>query len=98
MTRGELAFLSQAHAVAFTAIAAPDLRCAPVAAAFALREAAAADMPVMVPACTLFVESIRASRGRLPEVADAGRQLRDAVAMAMAFVPVDAGRVDIHGP
>lgn len=99
MTRSELAFLSQAHAVALTAIVAPETGTpAPMAAAFALREAAEAELPGLAPDCTRFVESLRASRGRLAEVAIAGRHLRTAVLQAMAFVPVDAGRVDIHGP
>lgn len=97
MTRGELAFLSQAHAVAMTAMVAGESRVCPVAAAFALREAAAVDLPGLVPACTRFVEDIRASHGHLDRVAAAGRVLRDAVALAMAFVPHDIGRVDIHG-
>lgn len=97
MTRAELQFLSQAHAVALLAMVAPETRAVPLAAAFALREAAAQDLPEFVPVCTRFVEHLRASRGILAPVAAAGRALRDDVSRAMAFVPRDAGRVDIHG-
>jgi hypothetical protein len=98
VTRAELAFLSQAHAVALTAMVAPETGTpAPMAAAFALREAAAEELPDLVPDCTRFVESLRESRGRLAEVAIAGRHLRTAVLHAMAFVPHDLNRVDIHG-
>lgn len=97
MTRSELAFLSQAHAVALTAMVAPETRDVPMAAAYALREAAALDMPDFVPSCTRFVEHLRASHGVLGPVAAAGRALRDDVTRAMVFVPRDAARVDIHG-
>jgi hypothetical protein len=98
LTRSELRILSDAHAVALAAMVAPETGTpAPMAAAFALSEAAAVDLPAFAPACTRFVESLRASRGRLPEVAIAGRHLRTAVLHAMAFVPHDAQRVDIHG-
>ena len=97
MTRSELALLSHAHAVALTAMVAPESRIAPVAAAFALHEAAANDLPSFAPACARFVEDIRASHGRLDQVRRAGVALRDAVSRAMAFVPHDQHRVDIHG-
>jgi uncharacterized membrane protein len=98
MTRSELRILSDAHAVALAAMVAPETGTpAPMAAAFALREAAATDLPEFAPDCTRFVEALRDSRGRLVEVATAGRQLRTAVLHAMAFVPHDIGRVDIHG-
>ncbi len=98
MTRSELRILSDAHAVALAAIVAPETGTpAPMAAAFALCEAAVTDLPEFVPDCTRFVESLRASRGRLTEVAIAGRHLRTAVLHAMAFVPHDLHRVDIHG-
>lgn len=98
MTRSEQAFLSQAHAVAMTAVAAADSRVAPDRkAAFALPQAAAVDLPGLVPACNRFVEDIRASHGHLDRVAAAGRAFRDSVLLAMSFVPHDIGRVDIHG-
>jgi DNA-binding FadR family transcriptional regulator len=97
MTRSELRVLSEAHAVALAAMTAPETRIAPMAAAFALQEAAAVDLPGFAPDCTRFVEALRQSCGRLDEVARAGRVLRDAVARGMAFRPCDAARVDIHG-
>ena len=97
MTRSELRVLSDAHAVALTAMVAPESRIAPVAAAFALHEAAAADLPSFAPACARFVEELRASHGRLDQVRRAGFCLRDAVSRAMAFVPIDQHRADIHG-
>ncbi len=98
MTRSELRILSDAHAVALAAMVSIETGTpAPMAAAFALREAAESDLPGFAPACTRFVESLRASRGRLAEVAIAGRHLRTAVLHAMAFVPPDLQRVDIHG-
>jgi len=97
MTRAELAVLSQAHAVAMTAMVAPETRAVPMAAAFALCEAAASEFPGFGVTCTRFCEDLRSSHGRLAEVAVAGRTLRDAVTRAMVFVPVDAGRVDVHG-
>jgi len=97
MTRSELQLLSNAHAVAYAALAAQETRAVPMAAAFALREAAEFDLPEFAPDCTRFVEDLRGSHGRLDEVALAGRRCRDAVTVAMAFVPRDIGRVDIHG-
>lgn len=97
MTRSELQLLSAAHAVAYAALAAQETRAVPMAAAFALREAAAVDLPTFAPDCSRFVEALRGSHGRLEDVALAGRRFRDAVTSAMAFRPVDAARVDIHG-
>jgi hypothetical protein len=97
MTRSELNLLSQAHAVALTAMVAPETRAVPMAACFALREAAVVDFPGFVPVCTRFVENLRASHGELSKVSAAGRALRDQVAAAMVFVPHDSQRVDIHG-
>jgi hypothetical protein len=97
MTRNELQVLSQAHAVALTAMVAPETRAVPMAAAFALRQAAREDMPQLRRAAEQFTEALRDSHGRLEEVALAGRHLRATVSQLMAFVPVDAGRVDIHG-
>ena len=97
MTRSELRLLSHAHAVALTAMVAPETRAVPMAAAFALQEAAIYDLPSFLPACTRFIHDLRGSHGRLEEVALAGRHLRASVTELMAFVPVDADRVDIHG-
>ena len=97
MTRSELALLSQAHAVAMTAMVAPESRVVPVKEARELHEAAAVDLPSFLPACARFVENIRTSHGHLDRVAAAGRAFRDAATRAMAFVPHDIGRVDIHG-
>jgi len=97
MTRSELQILSQAHAVALTAMVAQETRAVPMAAAFALHEAAASELPALQPAAFRFVEDLRHSHGRLPEVAVAGRYLRTAVSELMAFVPVDANRLDVHG-
>lgn len=98
MTRSELLFLSQAHAVALTAMTLAETRApAPMAAAFALAEAAAVDVPGMAGPCNLFCEELRQSHGRPDVVARAGRGLRDAVSRAMAFVPRDIDRVDLHG-
>lgn len=97
MTRSELALLSQAHAVAYAAMAAGETRDVPMAAAFALREAASVEFPGFVPACTRFLEHLRASHGVLAPVVAAGRVLRDAVTAAMVFVPADIARVDVHG-
>jgi hypothetical protein len=97
MTRSELAFLSHANAVAYTAMAAETPDRVPLGAAQALEAAALADMPAMAVPCTLFLQRLRAGRHTPPMVVHAGRELRDAVVQAMAFVPVDADRVDIHG-
>lgn len=98
VTRAELSILSQAQFVAFFAMAVPETRnLAPLKAAQALHEAASVDLPGFAPACHRFLEHLRASRGRPMEVRSAGQALQGAVAQAMAFVPCDAGRVDIHG-
>jgi hypothetical protein len=97
MTRSELAFLSHAHAVAYTAMAAETPDTVPVGAAEALEAAALAEMPSMAVPCTIFLQRLRFGRHTPPMVVHAGRELRDAVVHAMAFVPVDAERVDIHG-
>lgn len=89
MTRGQLAILSDAHAVAYAAMVAGETRAVPMAAAFALRAAASVEFPDFVPVCTRFVEHLRASHGVLPPVVAAGRVLRDEVCRAMAFVPAD---------
>lgn len=96
MTRRELRVLSDAFAVAHVAMAAPETRIAPMSAALVLAETAATELPTFAGACNLFHERLRQSHGRLDEVSSAGRALRDAVAAAMAFVPVDLHRVDIH--
>ena len=97
MTRRQLALLSQAQAVAYSAMAAGETRAVPMAAAFALREAAAVEFPEFAPICSRFLEHLRASHGILSPVVAAGRALRDAVCEAMVFVPVDHARVDVHG-
>ena len=97
MTRADMRVLSQAHAVALSAMAASETRRVPMAAALALRDLAAARMPDFVVPCDRFVASLRLSHGRYPPVSEAGRALRAAVCVAMAFVPCDAKRVDIHG-
>lgn len=97
MTRVELAFLSNAHAVALSAMVAEETRAVPFAAARVLVESAAVEMPELARPCAAFHARLQSSHGRLRDVADAGRALRDAVAGAMAFRPVDAQRVDLHG-
>ena len=97
MTRTEICVLSQAHAVALSAMAASETRRVPMAAALALQDMAAARMPEFAAPCARFVASLRLSHGRFPPVYEAGRALRAAVCAAMAFVPCDAKRVDIHG-
>lgn len=97
MTRSELQFLSQAHAVALTAMTVNAPSEVPLGAAAALEAAALEDMPGLAVPCTLFLQRLRFGRHCAPMVIHAGRELRDAVVHAMAFVPVDADRVDIHG-
>jgi hypothetical protein len=97
MTRSELALLSQAHAVALTAMVAEGAAQVPLGAAEALEAAALQDMPGFAVPCTLFLQRLRFGRHSAPMVIHAGREFRDAVVQAMAFVPVDAARVDIHG-
>jgi hypothetical protein len=97
MTRSELRFLSEANAVAMTAMTVNSAIEVPLGAAAALEAAALQDMPALAVPCTLFLQRLRAGRYSPPMVIHAGRDLRDAVVQAMAFVPVDAARVDIHG-
>jgi hypothetical protein len=97
MTRSELRLLSEAHAVALVAMVAPETRKVPMAACFALREAAEVDFPDFVPVCIRFCNNLRHSHGELSRVAAAGRTLRDKVAEAMVFVPHDIHRADLHG-
>lgn len=97
MTRPELALLSEAHAVAYVAMAAYETGRVPVDAAEALVKAARAEMPGFVEPCEVFLGQIRTWRHHTQNVVSARKVLRDQVARAMAFRPVDAERVDIHG-
>ena len=97
MKLSELRFLSYANAVAHVAMTAETPDKVPLRAAEALEQAALVQMPAMTVPCTLFLQRLRAGRHSPPMAVHAGRELRDAVVQAMAFVPVDAGRVDIHG-
>lgn len=95
MTRAELALLSQAHAVAMTAMIAPETGGVPLPAARALHRSFADTS--FEPECARFTAQLVMAHGDLALVASAGRVMRDAVAQRMAYVPPDAGRVDIHG-
>jgi hypothetical protein len=95
MTRDQLALLSQAHAVAMTAMVAPETRAVPMQAARVLHRALA-DSP-LADECARFTAQLVMAHGDLTLVASAGRVMRDAVARAMAYVPPDIARVDIHG-
>jgi hypothetical protein len=95
VTRLQLSLLSQAHAVAMTAMVAPETKAIPIQAARALHRLLAGDP--MEEACARFTAQLHMAHGDLDLVASAGRVMRDAVAQAMAYTPVDAGRVDIHG-
>jgi len=97
MTRVELAPLSQAHAVAYMAMAYVETGKLPIGAAKALEEAALADMPGFAVPCTVFAQRLHQARHNVADVVDAGRDLRNAVARQMAFVPPDAHRADIYG-
>lgn len=97
MTRAELALLSQAHAVAYMAMAHVETGKLPIGAAKALEEAALAEMPGFAVPCTIFAQRLHQGRHNMEDVVQAGRELRNAVAKAMAYVPPDAHRVDIHG-
>lgn len=97
MTRAELALLSQAHAVAHLAMVAHETGRVPLGAAEALEASALAEMPGFAVPCSVFLQRLRFGRHDFVNVTDAGRDLRNAVARAMAFVPPDAHRVDIHG-
>lgn len=95
MTRSELSRLSEAHAVAMTAMVAPETKAVPLPAARALHRRMAGT--ALEPECARFTAQLAMAHGDLGLVASAGRIMRDAVAQAMAYVPPDAGRVDIHG-
>lgn len=97
MNPRDLALLSQAHAVAMTAMVAPETRSVPLDDSRDLLDAATLCLPDFAPTCARFVDALRDSRGHLDRVSAAGRALRDAVSSRLAFVPCDAGRVDIHG-
>lgn len=97
MTRAELALLSQAHAVAYMAMAYAETGKLPIGAARALEEAALVDMPGFAVPCTVFFQRLNQGGRSADEVVRAGREFRDAVARQMACVPPDAHRVDIHG-
>jgi hypothetical protein len=95
MTRAELASLSQAHAVALTAMVAPETKAVPLPAARALHRQMVGT--ALEPECARFTAQLTMAHGDLALVASAGRVMRDAVAQRMAYVPPDAHRVDIHG-
>jgi hypothetical protein len=97
MTRSDLALLSQAHAVAYMALAYAETGKLPMGAARALEAAALDEMPGFAVPCTLFAQRLHQGRHSIGEVVEAGRALRDAVARAMAYQPPDKHRVDIHG-
>jgi hypothetical protein len=97
MTRFDLSLLSQAHAVALTAMVAPETRAIPIPAARELHRRVSAARVPLVDECARFTAQLHLAHGDLTLVASAGRLLRDAVAQAMAYVPPDADRVDIHG-
>lgn len=97
MTRFDLSLLSQAHAVAMTAMVAPETKAVPLPAARELhRRVAEAAIP-LADECARFTAQLHMAHGDLNLVASASRVMRDAVAQAMAYTPVDANRVDIHG-
>lgn len=95
MTRAELALLSQAHAVAMTAMVAPETRAVPLTAARVLHRELRDHR--LAEACARFTAHLVSAHGDLNRVSAAGRALRDRVAEAMAYVPPDIDRVDIHG-
>lgn len=97
MTRFDLSLLSEAHAVAMTAMIAPETKAIPFRAARELHRRAASEVPDFVGECARFTAQLHMAHGDLDLVASAGRVMRDAVARAMAYVPPDAHRVDIHG-
>lgn len=97
MTRSELALLSQAHAVAYMAMSYVETGKMPIGAAKALEAAALVEMPGFVVPCTVFAQRLHLGRYNSDDVVQAGREFRDDVARAMAYVPPDADRVDIHG-
>lgn len=95
MTRAELALLSQAHAVAMTAMVAPETRTIPLTAARVLHHQLRDHR--LAEACARFTAHLISAHGDLDKVAAAGRAMRDSVAEALAYVPPDIHRVDIHG-
>jgi hypothetical protein len=97
MTRADLALLSDAHAVALTAIVAPVTRVIPLEAARELHRRADARGLPFAAACARFTAQLHMAHGDLALVASAGRVLLDAVVEAMADAPPDASRGDIHG-
>ncbi len=105
MNRLELSILSQAHAVAMTAMVAEETGHVPVHSAYQLcyivfddgADIDRPDWPAFQTACRRFLIVMQQGRSDLGWIARAGREMRDAVARAMAFVPVDINRVDIHG-
>ncbi len=97
MTRFDLSILSQAHAVAMTAMIAPETSAIPFKAARELHRQADEKRLDFAQDCARFTAQLAMAHGDLALVASAGRVLRDAVALAMSYTPPDAGRVDIHG-
>lgn len=99
VTRDDLALLSAAHAVAMSAIAAPETGHVPDQAAMRLAEISVgfASDAAFPDTCRLFALRLREHRRSLRDIAAIGRLMRDEVCRAMAFQPVDLARVDIHG-
>lgn len=97
MTRFDLAVLSQAHAVALTAMIAPETKAVPLQAARELHRRVVEAKVELDDECARFTAQLHMAHGDLGLVASAGRIMRDAVARAMAYTPPDADRVDIHG-
>lgn len=97
MTRAELRIISQCYAVASMAVVVAETGCVPLAAAAALAEDVPAGLPALAGPCARFHADLRAAHGDVLRVRRAGQVFRDAVFGALAFRPVDAGRVDIHG-
>lgn len=97
MTRAELQLLSEANAVAHQAMVVHETGKVPLGAAEMLEKAALVEMPAFAVPCTVFRQRLRFGRHDFVNVIAAGRDLRNAVARAMAYVPPDAHRVDIHG-
>lgn len=93
--RGEMRVLSQAHAVALAAVAGVSLP---------MEAAALADLVQALPeghAIRADVARFMAVQGRrfpaLHDLQEAGRALRQAVALHLMPVPAGQGRADIHG-
>lgn len=97
MTRAELRIISRCHAVALAALVAPQTGRVPLDAAAALAADALAVLPPLAGDCARFHADLRAAHGDAARVQAAGTVFREAVCGALAFRPVDAGRVDIHG-